>query len=156
MAVDLEEELQRVIDALASAQVPYALCGGLALAVHGVPRATKDIDLLVRDEDLPGAFEALARAHFTLRAGPIPVGVRTGTPQTLHRATRIIEGVPCSVDLLSVSASYQAAWESRITVEWRGRPLQVVSREGLVAMKRLSSRLKDQADLAALEGRDEE
>ncbi|MEW6430400.1 MAG: hypothetical protein AB1730_02725 [Myxococcota bacterium] len=156
MAVDLEEELQRVTDALASEHVPYALCGGLALAVHGFPRATKAIDLLVRDTDLPSAFEALARAHFTLRSGPIPLGVRTSTPQTLHRASRIIEGVPCTVDLLCVSASYQAAWDSKLTVEWRGRPLQVVSREGLVAMKRLSSRLKDQADVAALEGRDEE
>lgn len=156
MAVDLEEELQRVIDALASQQVPYALCGGLALAVHGFPRATKDIDLLVRDADIPSAFEALARAHFTLRAGPIPLGVRTSTPQTLHRATRIVHGTPCTVDLLSVSASYQPAWDSRVTVQWRGRPLQVVSRDGLVAMKRLSSRLKDQADLAALEGRDDE
>lgn len=97
----------------------------------------------------------------TLRGGlhparvPIPLGVRTATPQTLHRATKILDGKPCTVDLLSVSASYEPAWSSKQLVTWRGRSLQVVSRDGLASMKRLSSRLKDQADLATLEGREE-
>jgi hypothetical protein len=33
-ALDLEEELRAAVAALSSNQVPYALCGGLALAVH--------------------------------------------------------------------------------------------------------------------------
>lgn len=122
---------------------------------HGFPRATKDIDLLVRDADRPGAWEALASAGFSRRPGPIPIGARGGPQETLHRATRIVDDVPFSVGLLSVSPGYQPAWDSKLTVEWRGRPLQVVSREGLISMKRLSARLKDRADLAALEGREE-
>lgn len=39
---DLERELELVIDAFTAKGVAYALCGGLALAVHGFPRATKD------------------------------------------------------------------------------------------------------------------
>ena len=38
----------RRVRALERAKVPYALCGGLAVALHGFPRATKDIDLLSR------------------------------------------------------------------------------------------------------------
>ena len=65
--IDLIAELERVIDALSGARVPYALCGGLALAIHGHPRATKDIDLLIPPESIGDALGAAARAGFTLR-----------------------------------------------------------------------------------------
>jgi hypothetical protein len=45
--VDLVAELHVVADALVAAGVEFALCGGLAVAVHGHVRATRDIDLLV-------------------------------------------------------------------------------------------------------------
>ena len=53
MAFDLIAELEQLVDALHADAAEYALCGGLALAVHGHPRATKDIDLLVRAEAVP-------------------------------------------------------------------------------------------------------
>ena len=43
--LDLLEELKNVLARLEQDGVPYALCGGLAMAVHGYPRATVDIDL---------------------------------------------------------------------------------------------------------------
>ena len=43
MPLVLAEELDRLIAALAQAQVDYALAGGLAVAVWGAARATKDI-----------------------------------------------------------------------------------------------------------------
>ncbi len=45
--LDLLEELRNIIARVDAAGLPYALCGGLAMAVHGNPRATVDIDLLV-------------------------------------------------------------------------------------------------------------
>ena len=53
--VTLHDELRAVLSALDQARVDYALIGALAVAVWGAPRATKDIDLLVRREDLPHA-----------------------------------------------------------------------------------------------------
>ncbi|MBX3228797.1 MAG: hypothetical protein KIT84_39710 [Labilithrix sp.] len=50
--MDLFAELRALTAALDAAGVDYALCGAVALAIHGVPRATKDIDVLVREEDL--------------------------------------------------------------------------------------------------------
>jgi hypothetical protein len=50
--VDLHDELVSLVGALDAAGVDYALIGGLAVAVWGVPRFTQDIDLLVRREDL--------------------------------------------------------------------------------------------------------
>lgn len=44
--MDLYEEMKKVIVALETAGVPYALCGGLAMALHRFPRATMDIGLM--------------------------------------------------------------------------------------------------------------
>jgi len=154
--VDLVAELELLIDALNQASVPYALCGGLALAIHGHPRATKDIDLLVPAESVENALRAAAHAGFTLRAGPIPLGVKTPTPQTLFRATKVSAGSHVTTDVLEVSPSYAPAWELREQIDWRGRRLSLLSRSGLIAMKRLSLRTKDQSDVVTLEEHDEE
>ena len=44
---DLLTELRSITDALDLARVDYALCGGVALAIYGIPRATVDIDMLI-------------------------------------------------------------------------------------------------------------
>jgi hypothetical protein len=41
--MDLIDELAGLIKALNDAGVRYALCGGLAMAVHGHPRATQEL-----------------------------------------------------------------------------------------------------------------
>jgi hypothetical protein len=156
VSLDLEQELAVAIEALSVRGVPYALCGGLALAVHGHPRATRDIDLLVPPASVAAALEALAGAGFPLRAGPIPLGAGGAYPQRLFRATKVSGTAHLTVDLLEVSESYASAWDGRQALVWKGRPLTVVSRAGLIEMKRLSSRLKDRGDLEALEGDDEQ
>ncbi len=45
--LDLFEEFSSLVVTLNQAEIRYALCGGMAMAVHGVPRATEDIDLLI-------------------------------------------------------------------------------------------------------------
>lgn len=55
--MSLYEELERVVLALDDAGVPHALCGGLAVAVHGHVRATKDIDLVILASDVERAKE---------------------------------------------------------------------------------------------------
>jgi len=149
--VDLQQQLADAVDALAAAGVPHALCGGLALAVHGIARATADIDLLVPEADVERALAALGSAGFTLRAGPIPLAVASGAPGRLYRATRPLGADHVTVDVLLVSPAYASAWEGRVRLLWNGRALWVVSREGLVSMKRLSKRLKDLADIERLE-----
>ncbi len=148
---DVESALASAIDAFDSKQVPYALCGGLALAIHGHPRATDDIDFLVPTASIQPALEALRLAGFPLTAGPIPLGTSTEFPQRLFRATKVSLNEHLTVDLLEVSASYSSAWASRQCVAWKARNLAVVSKEGLIAMKKLSLRKKDQVDIETLE-----
>lgn len=156
VSLDLEQELKLAVEALSQHGVPYALCGGLALAIHGHPRATKDIDFLVPPASVAAALDALASAGFPLRAGPIPLGAKGPHPQRLFRATKVSGSDHLTVDLLEVSVSYDSAWNSRQTLVWKEQPLTVLSRSGLIEMKRLSVRLKDQSDLEALEAPDHE
>ena len=62
------DELKHVLAALDEATVPYALCGGLAMADHGFPRATVDIDELVEEGEFPRVAAAVAPLGFTIHA----------------------------------------------------------------------------------------
>lgn len=53
----LIEELAQLISGLNKNGIEYAVCGGLAMAVHGFARATLDIDVLIRPESLEQAYE---------------------------------------------------------------------------------------------------
>jgi len=50
--MDIYDELRSLLKALQRHGVSYALCGGLAMAVYGIVRATEDIDLLVEEPGL--------------------------------------------------------------------------------------------------------
>ncbi len=129
--------------------VDYAVCGGLALAVYGFPRATKDIDLLVQDGDLPAARSAARHCGFTI----------SGTVMTFKsgdRLARVIKPLPPSedvliLDLMLVSEHNRDAWESRQEVETTLGTICVAGVEGLKNMKRRAGRLQDLADVVRLE-----
>lgn len=65
----LRDEMNLLIRALSQAQIPYALCGGLAMAVHGWPRATLDIDLLVEEQSLPAIREVAKKLGYQHESG---------------------------------------------------------------------------------------
>lgn len=56
-----------------------------------------------------------------------------------------------TVDLILVTPGLQSVWDDRLLVEWEGRRVPVVSRRGLIKMKRLAGRPQDLADIEALE-----
>ena len=87
--MDLKQELFSVTEALADAGIDHALCGGIAVVIHGYPRATRDIDLLVRREDLERAEESLKERGYTIPAGIIPFDAGKPTGMSLHEDGRL-------------------------------------------------------------------
>ncbi|MEO8034226.1 MAG: nucleotidyl transferase AbiEii/AbiGii toxin family protein [Acidobacteriota bacterium] len=69
--LDLERELDQIRTALQSGGIEFALCGGLAMAVHGSPRATIDIDLLVLEEDIAPIESAVLPLGYAFHANPM-------------------------------------------------------------------------------------
>lgn len=156
MAMDPVTELEPLLDVLDADQVPYALCG-LALAIHGFPRQTKDINILVEPANVDRALAAAKRAGFDIPARKIIFGLRTGTPREVRRVSKLDDatGKLMTLDLLVVNPELERVWATRQVVEADARKLTVVSREGLATMKRIAGRPQDLADLAKLEGTDE-
>jgi hypothetical protein len=150
--MDLHEELGELIDLLAHERIDYALCGGLALAVHGFPRFTKDIDLLIRPEDADRIAAAVARIGFDLDAGELPFDTGGPHARRVRRINKTEGGEGLTLDLVLLPPWLHEAWESRERFEWGGRELSVVSRDGLAEMKRIAGRPQDLADLARLMG----
>jgi hypothetical protein len=148
--VDLYEELAGIVDLLNESGVEYAVCGGLAVALHGHPRLTKDLDLLVLPEDVPRIQGLMARLGYDLPPARLPFAVGTERERRVVRITKIEGRAVFSVDLLLVTPIFRQVWQNRKVFEWRGRTLQVVSLEGLAFMKRLAGRHQDLADLENL------
>jgi hypothetical protein len=144
--VDFFGELTGLVAALETAGVDYAICGGVALAIHGAPRATQDIDLLLRPEDIDRLRAVASGRGFTLES--FPMDFASGI--TVQRFTKIIEGQPLMLDVLFVSGPIEAVWGGRQTAQLEGGPIRVVSREGLIALKLAAARPQDLADVQRL------
>jgi len=149
--VVLLEELQGVLAALDDAKVDYALIGALAVAVWGAPRATKDIDLLVRREDLARARAAVREKGFTLDA--LPLEFKDGTEG--HRVNKIDPaGMLMTLDFMIVDANLESAWADRLVLPFGERHVSVVSRDALIAMKARAARPHDLMDIQNLKDGD--
>ncbi len=152
--MNLVAELETLIDAFEREGVEYALCGGLALALYGHPRATMDIDVLVPAEGLARAVAVAASVGFDVPAKRTTFGLRTGAPREVQRVSKLDPGTNdmVSLDFLIVGPVLEPVWTTRTALVVGSRRIRVVSREGLATMKRLAGRKQDLADLAALEG----
>ncbi|MBA3459939.1 MAG: hypothetical protein H0T46_08255 [Deltaproteobacteria bacterium] len=158
MALDLIAELETLVDAFERDGVDYALCGGLSLAIHGHPRATMDIDVLVPSAAAPHALASARSVGFDVPARVITFGLRTGSPRTVQRVSKLDPETNdlVSLDVMHADPGFEDVWAGRLQVPWRGRDLRIVSRDGLATMKRFAARPQDLADLAKLEGTDDD
>ena len=144
------EELKRLVDALDEESLDYALCGGLAVIVYGYARLTKDIDILVCQEEL-GKVKGIAKGcGFNIETGRIPFDLGTDRQTEIYRLVKIEEEMLLMLDLVLVSPLLEDVWEDREERSWEGRKLKIVSPDGLVKMKRLAGRMQDLADLVNL------
>ncbi len=152
--LDLVEELRALLDALGNARVEFAVCGGLAVAIHAQPRATMDVDLLVAADQLEGAKRVARELGYRIEAGPL---VFKEGKVVIHRLSKPDPetGDLLSLDLLVVTSSLVSVWETRERIEWTHGSVPVVSRAGLIAMKRLRGSGQDRDDIRNLQGNDD-
>ncbi len=153
--LDLIDELRALAAALEERGVAFAVCGGLAVAVHLRARATVDVDLLVPADALGSAKQVARRLGYRIEAGRMHFAA--GAVE-IHRLSKPDPetGDLLSLDLLLVTPALEAAWASREQVAWEHGVLPVVSRAGLISMKRLRRSGVDEDDIRALEASDDE
>ncbi|CAN5667753.1 hypothetical protein BH18ACI4_BH18ACI4_02640 [soil metagenome] len=150
---DIYDELRKLISLLDEHEINYALCGGLAMAIHARPRSTIDIDMLIRSESLEKLLPLVLKLGYTIRGKDLSFA--HGAIE-IRRVSKIDSesGDLLSLDLLLVTPELLPIWESRTTAEWEGGKLSVVSRNGLISLKELRGSGQDQDDIKALQGGD--
>ena len=144
----LIEELRLIVDAFHRHEIDFALCGGLAVAAHGLVRATQDVDFLILEESLEKAYIAAAEVGYDIRGLDISFKERT---VEIRRVSKIVGEDVISLDLLLVTPHVEDVWEGRENREFAGEALAVVSRAGLIKMKQQAGRPQDLADIERLE-----
>jgi len=112
--MDLIDELAGLIKALNDAGVRYALCGGLAMAVHGHPRATQDIDLLIPEEELAKIQQVAETVGFWIPSGRMPFKAKTPLAMDIYRVSKAVGSILIPLDMIIVSPALQQVWDSRM------------------------------------------
>ncbi|MBI2395394.1 MAG: hypothetical protein HYV09_37840 [Deltaproteobacteria bacterium] len=148
--IDLPDDFRDVLVELADARADFVVVGGHAVAFHGHPRATKDLDILVRATaanaervysalasfGAPLAAFEVAQEDFATYDGVLQIGLPPRRIDIINRADGI---------------SFDEAVAEHDSFELDGRRIPVIGRGALLKNKRASGREQDVADVAALE-----
>lgn len=147
--MELQRDLREFIELLNSANVRYVIVGGYAVAFHGHPRFTGDIDVFV-DPAPPNAhlLEGVLR-----RFGFGDVGL---SAEDFTRADTIVQlGLPPNrIDLITAltGVTFPEAWDQRLEGELGDLRVSFISKDLLIRNKRATGRTQDLADAEAIEG----
>ncbi|MCR9293357.1 MAG: nucleotidyltransferase family protein [bacterium] len=148
--IQLRTELLKIVRCFNDANIDYGLCGGLAVAVHGYVRATKDIDILIRNDALAQARDALSPIGYDLDAGIFKFDQGTERETQLFRVSRADGPALTTLDLMLVTPILDEVWNSREIVRAYDTEINVVSKAALIKMKELAGRYQDLADIESL------
>lgn len=146
--MDLFDEFVNLTAALEAVRAEYAVCGGLAMAIHGFPRATIDVDLVVPPRSVEHVLACAHNLDYSIPADPMSLA---GGAVEIRRVTKIEQNDLLSLDLILVTPALERVWNERVRIRWERGELWVVSRQGLVTMKRLRDSGQDQDDIKQLE-----
>ena len=144
----LNKDFKEFVGLLDSTNVEYLLVGGYALAAHGHPRYTGDIDFWVNPtpENAVRLMQALTAFGF---------GGLGLTRDDFMQPDAVVQlgYPPARIDLLTAidGVSFDACYARRRRLRVDGVELSLIDVDDLRANKRASGRLKDLADLEALD-----
>ena len=128
-------------------KVEYLIVGGYALAFHGAPRFTGDIDILLRPDPENARRVVEALSAFGFRFPDL-------TADDFQNANKVVQlGVPpIRIDLITslTGVSWEEADASKVPGFYGEVPVHYIGREQFIANKRATGRTKDLADIEAL------
>ena len=139
--------LQGVFRSFQRNDVRYVVIGGIAAVLHGVPRATFDLDILIEatQENAQRLLDALAEAG-------LGTAILTSAEDIVaHELTIFNDYVRIDVQTSTPGLEFEKAWTNREVMEYAGQEFYVVSEEDLIRSKRAAGRDVDLADVRLLE-----
>jgi hypothetical protein len=146
----LNDDFRDLLLAFAEHQVDYLVVGAHAMAVHGVPRATGDLDILVRPTP-----ENADRVIEALRAFGAPLAAHGVTKDDFVREGNVYQiGLPPRrIDVLTQisGVTFDEAWADRTRATVDDITLDFIGRTTLLRNKKAAARDKDLVDVRLLE-----
>lgn len=146
--MSMNSDFHDLLHAFSESEVRFLVVGAHAVGVHGLPRATRDLDVWVEAtrENAAAVFSALGR---------FGAPTEQVTPADFERPGTIYQiGVPPRrIDLMTSIAGvrFEDAWSRRASVTIEGMTIPVLGRNDLIANKKAAGRPQDLADVARLE-----
>ena len=145
--MELAPDFDEFFGSLFAHDVEFLIVGAYALAYHGAPRFTGDIDVFVRPTTENAQRLLMALSAFGFPAGDL-------RPEDLTSPDRILQmGIePVQIHVMSAlsGVAWDEAWSGRQTGRCGSRDLPFIGRQEFVRNKRATGRLKDLADIEAL------
>ncbi|MCC7380344.1 MAG: hypothetical protein IT384_00835 [Deltaproteobacteria bacterium] len=142
-----------MLSALSAKRADFLIVGAHAVAAHGSPRATGDLDIWVRPE--PSNAQRVFAALTEFGAPLFDLSLEDlSTPGVVFQ----IGVAPQRIDILTKisGVEFEEAWRDRVELEIEGRRLPFIGRAQLIQNKRAAGRYKDLGDIEALEGQGSE
>ena len=147
----MNDDFRDLLVTLHRAGVRFLVVGAHAMAVHGVPRSTGDLDVWIESTE-----DNAARAWRALCEFGAPVEAPGVTREDLLRPGTVIQlGLPPRrIDLLTriTGVGFSAAWSGRIEQRLDECAIPYLGRTELIANKRATGRAQDLVDVMVLEG----
>lgn len=143
----MNRDFVEMLAALSAAAVEFLVVGAYAMAAHGLPRATGDIDLWVRPT--PDNARRVLQALQAFRAPLFGLSIEDLLrPDTVFQ----IGLAPNRIDILTgiTGVTYEEAWPNRLTITIDDQVVPVLGINELLRNKAATGRAKDQADLVWL------
>ena len=144
--------LQEVFASFQQHQVRYVVIGGIAAVLHGVPRATFDLDILI--EATPENAQRLLDALLAARLGT--ASLISAEELLANEITVFNDRVRIDVQTSTPGLSFENAWQNRETMNYQEQTFYVLSKPDLIASKRAAGREVDLQDVHLLELDDEQ
>jgi len=146
--MEIPNDFRELLELFNKHKVEYLIVGGYALAFHGAPRVTGDIDLFVRPKADNAARILAALKEFGF--GSLDLSV-----DELTKPGMVVQlGVPpVRVDIITrvSGVTWEKADASKVPGRYGDIPVHFISRDDFIANKKATGRLKDAADLEALD-----
>ncbi|MFH0879148.1 MAG: DUF6036 family nucleotidyltransferase [Lentisphaerota bacterium] len=140
-------KLKGVFESFQRHKVEYVVIGGIAAIIHGVPRATFDLDILIRaDKD-----NATRLLKALLEAGLGTASLTTPDDVLANEITIFKDRVRIDVQTRTPGLDFDTAWENRDTLTYQGQDFYVATKKDLIASKRGAGRKVDLEDVRLLE-----
>ena len=140
-------QLKDVFSSLEKRNVRYVVIGGIAAVLHGVPRATFDLDLLIEASEKN--VEALLQALLDARFGTAAL---TSAQEVLANEITIFrDRVRLDIQTRTPGLVFTDGWRDRVTMDFQGQKFFVVSKPHLIASKKAAGRKVDLEDVRLLE-----